>query len=83
MTGNGAESWVATVLRVGYHNPLQDSPPSFTPVPLCFRTCSPGSWKSLILAQLVFEMLEEGDREIVADPGFRLQPLFPCGRGGC
>ena len=65
----GAESWVMTVLRDGYHVPFKDSPPPLSRTPVLFPTYRAGSPWAQALQQEVEAMLAKGALEIALDPG--------------
>ena len=65
----GAESWVVSVLRDGYHVPFKDSPPPFSRTPVSFPTYRAGSPRAQALRQEVEAMLAKGALEIALDPG--------------
>ena len=65
----GAESWVLSVLRDGYHIPLLDSPPLLARTPISLPTYRSGSPRSLVLGQDIEKMLAKDALEIVLDPG--------------
>ena len=65
----GAETWVVTVLRDGYHVPFKDSPPPLARTPVSFPTYRAGSPRAQALRQEVEAMLAKGALEIARDPG--------------
>ena len=65
----GAETWVVTVLRDGYHVPFQDSPPPLARTPVSFPTYRAGSPRAQALRQEVEAMLAKGALDIARDPG--------------
>ena len=60
----GAESWVVTVLRVGYRVPFLDSPPPLSRTPVSFPMYRAGSPRPQALRQEVEAMLAKGALEI-------------------
>ena len=65
----GAETWVVTVLRDGYHVPFKDSPPPLSRTPVSFPMYQAGSPRAQALRQEVEGMLAKGALEIARDPG--------------
>ena len=65
----GAETWVVTVLRGGYHVPFLDSPPPLSRIPVSFPMYRAGSPRAQALRQEIERMLAKGALEIARDPG--------------
>ena len=65
----GAETWVVTVLRDGYHVPFKDFPPPLARTPVSFPMYRAGSPRAQALRQEVEAMLAKGALEIARDPG--------------
>ena len=65
----GAESWVVSVLLVGYRVPFRASPPPLSCTPVSFPTYRAGSPRTPALQQEVEAMLAKGALEIALDPG--------------
>ena len=65
----GAESWVVTVLRDGYHVPFTNSTPPLSRTPVSFPMYRAGSPRAQALRQEVEAMLAKGALEIPRDPG--------------
>ena len=68
----GADSWVLSVLRDGYHIPFLDSPSPLSRTPISFPMYRARSPRSLALRQEVEEMLSKDALEIVLNLG----PVF-------
>ena len=82
----GAETWVVTVLRDGYHVPFKDSPSPLSRTPVSFPTYRAGSPRAQALRQEVEGMLAKEALEIARDPGHGFYSrlfLVEKASGGC